>query len=574
MAFENFITHLCSAKNLIDVSENCLATQSSLSQWSVKEDAKQLLRNNDREFANHTAYETNPWVEIDLVVSTRPEFVIVQNRERQPFDEIASTIKIECSDNREDYTTLHQGSLFFGALPDNLPLILPLKRKISFRFLRLSLDSDIEVPLHLKRVNILVQRPIESLKKNETLTFYADRKDGLGERLKAILNAMVLADFYCGSFKFSWQVEANLASSHVIGEPDTIFSNTFLRNHLVNDKPSETYDLNSKATTEEPYFEPGSVVKVTQNNFLTLLPALKKKISTSSFRKCFFKVGFSKEVNNAIEFANKVDLNSETASIHLRAGDIIYGRYRYDDRYTNKVISFAQADYIMSELKKLGVQTVLFGENIDICRLLADKHDGVFMGDFGEVENFSRVQLAFFDIVLMSRTNQIFAGKSGFSQLAELVGNTKITSPNKSFSQLALSEYLFYSITTQELDVDRYQRAFSCWHCVFNYKEYLGTSRAIDLMKIAIELDSCNVFYEFILSVLYFESGDNGKSEEVVERILQFKGVANKDDNTYRYLQTHKHPDKTKPLERYKSRVLDMVKANIKGAEVLFKDFC
>jgi hypothetical protein len=64
--FNNFLEQLCLSENLTDISATCDAKQSSLSKWSRAEDAKQVLFDNEYDFANHTSPELTPWLTIDI----------------------------------------------------------------------------------------------------------------------------------------------------------------------------------------------------------------------------------------------------------------------------------------------------------------------------------------------------------------------------------------------------------------------------------------------------------------------------------------------------------------------------
>lgn len=65
--------------------------------------------------------------------------------------------------------------------------------------------------------------------------FFSNRTDGLGERLKALLNAMVLAEHYKLPFKFCWPEHKDyvLQSGHPDISASSIFSKTFLDMHLI-----------------------------------------------------------------------------------------------------------------------------------------------------------------------------------------------------------------------------------------------------------------------------------------------------------------------------------------------------
>jgi hypothetical protein len=561
--FNNFLEQLCLSENLTDISATCDAKQSSLSKWSRAEDAKQVLFDNEYDFANHTSPELTPWLTIDIGKQCSPEFVIVQNRAKKPFDEIASGLVVEYSKDDIEYSVLHTGLLHFGHFPKSLPLILPLKSRITFRFLRLSITSQTKLPLHLKRVNILISNKPDLTQNQNNVVFYSSRTDGLGERLKSLLNAMVLAEFYNSEFKFTWSNPPNLGENHAINEASTTFSDEFLAKHLIDLIPSNLHDLDKKPNFFNHKLGKKQAIKVSQNSIYKQNPALKNYIERSEY-----------EVNDAINLANQIDIPENTVSIHLRAGDIVYGRYRHGDRYTNKVISYAQADYMITTMQNIGVKVLLFGQKAEVCRYFAEKFGSLFFGDREDVARLSSIQLAIFDMVLMSRTKQIFSGNSGFSQLSELIGNTKIVSPEDHFNVSEMSNHIANLLSSDETrHFDNYQNAFSCWHFVFRYKDTVGLEKSILMLEKACQYDTVNVFYLLVLATLHHEKGNIENSESIIRKILERKSEQLEKHGNYNHLMNYKHPDGTGTMQKYKQGFVRMDQANLIGADELVKDF-
>lgn len=574
MLFEfDFIEKLCDAEKLIDISSSCVAEQSSISKWSREDDASRVLRNEEGDFANHTDYELEPWLKINLKQPCRPDYVIVQNRARAPFDELAAELIVEWSKDDTDYHCLHKGQLYFGALPTGMPLILPLKRKIKARYIKLRLISKVKVPLHLKRVNILVKKEPDLTLGQNDMVFYASRTDGMGERLKALIHAMVLAEHYDCDFKFTWNNPPYLDDTHAVSDADETFATAFLGKHLVESVPKDLYKLERKVDFYDPDLIKKNAIQVNQNSPFKIIPELSNSIPLSAYRDAFKKMAFSEEVSKAILLAHNVELSSSSVSIHLRSGDIIYGRYRYDDRYTNKVISFAQADYMMSELSASETSIVVFGQTPSVCRYLANKYNAIYMGDDPQVQKLSALQLAVFDMVLMSRTQKIFAGNSGFSQFAELIGEAVICSPLEEFNGNSMASHIESLLFSNgEEQFDSYQLAFNSWHCFYNYNNVIGATRSIDLLQKAVEKDSGNLFYKLALSTVYFSEGKITEAERLIEDVLRWREDNNTAYGSYRFLKNHKHPDGKRPTHNYQKQLNEMSEAGVKGADILAKD--
>lgn len=572
--FNDFMTQLIKTENLVDVSTTCKTSQSSFSKWSKEEDVNNILSDTDSEFANLTSSELNPWIKIDFEKQLSPEYIIIHNSDKKPFNKVASQLKVEYSIDDREYFTLHQGQLHFGYLPKSMPLILPLKNNILFRFLKLSLTSFVKIPLQLKQVNVLIPNKSNLINEGQKVTFYSSRTDGLGERLKSLLNAMVLAKFYGMPFKFTWNNLAHLGEHHSVDNPEKMFSYDFLTNNLVENIPDNRYELDKSINT--PLIEPinSEAIRVSQQSIFKQLPALKSYISPSSFAQAFEKIGFHSKIEEAIHIANQLELPRDTMAIHLRAGDIIYGKHRFGDRYTNKVISYPQADFIISELKKVNIEVILFGQNQKVCRYLANKFGALYFGDTENNLRFDPTQLAIFDMVLMSRTTQIFSGNSGFAQLSELIGDTQITSPHDYFDIQAMAAHIEDLLQSEETNYfDDYQNAFSCWHYIHSFKSIEKIETSITLLVKAHQYDSENIFYLLILSIFYFRNNDIKNSESTIQTILNYKKNCKGKFGGYTSLMRFKYHDQKGRLHNYKGFFIRMSKSGVKGSDVLVKDF-
>ncbi|MCZ8531492.1 discoidin domain-containing protein [Alteromonas sp. PRIM-21] len=574
MSFKkNFISELCASENLLDISGQCTAEQSSISRWSRGDDATRLLIDHDDEYANHTEYEVSPWVLIDMKQARKPAYIVIQNRDTESAGQVSKTVRVEYSLNGNDYSLIHDGEVIFGALPNSIPLILPLSKEVPFRYLRISLNSKDKVPLHLKRVNILIDEKPDLTQGQDNTTFYSLRNDGLGERLKSLLNAMVLSKEYQSEFKFTWTTPENLGPTHVIAAPDTTFSSEFLERHLIAEPPSDAHVLDKKPDFVNGELRVKSAIQVSQNSIYIQVPELKKHIPLKQFENAFHEIGFSDEVRDAIEYASKVTLKPNAVSVHLRSGDIVYGRYRHNDRYTNKVISWAQADFMVSSLKKQGLDVVLFGQSPQVCRTLADKYDCIYLNDHEQVQNFTALQLAFFDIILMSRTTRIFAGKSGFSQFAELIGGGEICAPDAEFDRAEMATHIEKLLNeADEQAVDDLQIAFSCWHYVYNFKDIVNSTQTVKLLEKGIEKDPDNLFYKIVLATLLFEKGDVDSAEDTISLVLSKRSDDSVEFGSYKYLKRHRHPDGKRALHRYEKTLTRMTESGVCGADILLKD--
>lgn len=429
-------------------------------------------------------------------------------------------------------------------------------------------EGRLPKPSLLEQVDFLPQ-----IKNRQDIVFYSSRTDGFGERMKSLLNAMVLADYFQSDFKFSWPQSAYLGSTHAIESPQETFSDSFLTSHMVEENPDNVINLENLEVIDEVKSEQATLLKVSQLSLVEQYPSLVTKLKGEVFARAFKTIQFSRNLNEAIALANRLPIQSPSVSIHLRSGDIVYGRYRFDDRYTNKVISYAQADFMINECKRNGLNVVIFGQADKVCRKLADKYNVLYFGDNEKLTGMTSSQQAIFDMVLMSRTDKIYAGNSGFSQLAELIGKAKICSPEQDFEHQAMSEFIMELMDSKNVQgFDEFQNAFSCWHLVFYFKGIIGLGNAIRIMERALAYKGDCLFYRVVLATLHFENGDLKQAGNELQEVMNDKASDARGLGGYEYLTKHRYSDGKSPLHKYRGILLQMSKAGINHAGTIFKE--
>lgn len=149
---------------------------------------------------------------------------------------------------------------------------------------------------------------------------------------------MVLAQYTQGSFYFTWSKSSSYKD---ILDAGTLFSESFVENHKLevdkvaqlNLKPiAETKILNN--TDENGYLAQrnDNIKKLLKNSGYALVP--------QDYKKAFDNIGFSENILSVINYARSLKLNDKVVAIHLRAGDVVYGRIRYVHGFTEKVIPY------------------------------------------------------------------------------------------------------------------------------------------------------------------------------------------------------------------------------------------
>lgn len=417
---KNLIKDICSNENLEDIAHLGKASQSSQSKWSKEDDAQRAVSGKEfKDFAFHTDMETNPWWQIDFPANIRPHYIIINNRKNEMYSHIASSIKVTVSNSNNDKVVLHQGLVFYGALPKSLPLILPLKAHVEIKSIKIELENNEPTYLHLGNINILTSKLIRS--KTELPVFFANRVDGFGMRLSAVLSAMIYAKNYGSDFKFSWfnRDKDTYLNHHMSNKVEDVFDGEFINEHVIEKGYIDGLNLiNASQYNEEinnELFEGYLCDYSNRNDF---------KNSDTSFREAFNSIGFSKSLLEAKRLAESIDLGEKTVAIHLRSGDIVYEGYRLFHSFHYKVTPAYIIPILIEKYKNDGYEVVLIGQEESFCQYLSKKYSVKYSGSIINKE-FNTNQQGMFDIALLARMSLIISMGSAFTEVATLINNSK-----------------------------------------------------------------------------------------------------------------------------------------------------
>lgn len=548
---------------LTDVGPRGKASQSSTSRWSRPDDAQRAVKNVSSEFAFHTDTSPDAWWMLDLKRVYFPTLIVISNRRRKQFWHLAKNISVSVSENGNDWKVLHQGELHFGTLEEGLPLTLPLQGLTEVRYIKIENGSRY---LHLSSVQVYVESFTELEKSG--LVFVSNRTDGLGERLKALVNSIALARYFKGDFGFSWQaISSSVSVNHATGTPSDIFSENFLNAHLTEVK--EGVPLRSFLTAERKGRLPeGNHVLTPQTSIYNSSPAPRTFITPEDLSNSFWSIDFSEKMTRAIHAAQSVPIKGNGIGLHMRAGDIIYGRYRFNNRYANKVVPYPLSVAFIESERTRGNNVILFGQDYELCRSISAAHSAIFAGDYHSQFEFDDHQAAIFDIVLMSRCAKVVAGNSGFSQIAQLVGRFEMLDPQDILPQDEACSALRRFLAG---DVDNYlaasdlQQAFCRVYFVTFYADYLSSGDIETMLREALTLDPGNSFYACVLAVQLFRSGKSADAEEVLDYLVSSEFPVVTFGSLPAIIQT-RHPDGTLALEKYRPQIRAMADSKMNVA--------
>lgn len=548
----------------IDVATKGVASQSSLSKWSRPNDPQRAVQAVSTDFAFHTDSEKHPWWQLDLKHLYFPEFIVISNRRREQFQSVSRALAVEVSVDGSRWKTLHSGEVDFGTVETGDPLALPLQAKTGFRYLRLT--NRHEGYLHLSEVNIFLRDVPEFSESN--LTFFSNRTDGLGERLKAIVNTIALSKKFGGDFCFTWEpIAESVAANHSIGQVDEIFSSDFIEKHVKKETPSASLsDFFAGFIKEDS--AASTVVLTPQTNIFDISPNVLNFMSEKDMSEAFWEIEFSEKVNSVIEKAKSVPLNEGSVGLHMRAGDIIFGRYRFNSRYVNKVVPYPLAVELIERETEKGNEVVLFGQDRQLSESLSHTYDVEFSGHYHDEYSLDVVESAVFDIVLMSRCQRVIAGKSGFFQLAKTIGGFEGVDPQTIFPQSESADIVrkfLINGKVSKIDFSDLQKSFSCMYAVTSLGDCVSRDEKILLLKKALSFDPENTFYSVLLSVNLFLEGEVQKSSEILQRAT-LTSTSNNPYGALLAVVSEKHPDGSIALGRFLADLQKMADAGINAA--------
>lgn len=525
---KDLIKELCLTQDLIDIAGTGTASQSSTSKYSKENDAQRAVLNKEyKDFAFHTEKELNPWWQVEFKMPVAVEYIIINNRKRSPFDERASNITVSAYDENSNEILLHSDTTYFGSDLEGCPLIIPLKSKVSLKKLRITLLK--ENYLHLSNIRFLVKDPLKNIKQK---FFVANRQDGMGERFRALLNAMLLSEKNDCNFIFSWETKNR--DFHATREKNLIFSQEFQKNHIVERKKieeMELYPLQGISLLFQDQAKDYDGYLVQQNNVSTILPYPYNDFNSIDYKRAFDKIGFSEEMKAAKVDAENIPLADKIIAIHIRAGDIVFGQFRWEPIFYGKVTPLFLLEKTITNTLEDGFKIVIFGQDDKFCNYLSEKYNLIYSKNLLR-KNYNDSQVALFDIVLMSRCQVIIAGSSGFATLASWIGGSKRKIGYEYFPKLEdkLEAFdQFYEDKEGFLysdDIHPLMKAFSIIQFVYKFEKRLAVYEKISYLKECINLDNNNFYYKVFLTSLYYESNKIKEGDSYLESQLkggQFK---------------------------------------------------
>lgn len=350
---------------------------------------------------------------------------------------------------------------------------------------------------------------IENVACAKTGYIVANRTDGLGVRLMALLNAIALSKILNIPFKFTWDDNKSNNEFHTVSEVSEIFGTDFVEEHYIDSVKA----MNKVSLTE-------LVEKGGEGNFYECPQSLSgdiranqdilKKMKSVDFGSIFSDINFSKKITFAIDLALNAVIPDSSTALHLRAGDVVYGGFRRSGYYVNKVIPYP----IAVDLINANNNVVVFAQDESIINSLGSEVAAIFSKEL-VASVLSPLQRAFFDIVLMSRCGAIYAGRSGFSIVSSMISNIRIKEPVAVYSDEKTIEIIGKWLNEKNYEhVSKQQVAFSIISLVTAQRKLGWVADTLKLTEHGLLLDADNMYFVLLKLVALFESESYENADE------------------------------------------------------------
>lgn len=363
------------------------------------------------------------------------------------------------------------------------------------------------------------------------VVFVANRTDGLGQRLKAMVNAIALSEYFGAKFRFTWvERTGKMKDFHSVEPLRATFSDRFISAYLC-DRPISPVPFSefmSKHMKGEPV--DGLCVSVPHDFQPIAQKWADHHIGAGGFASAFKDIEFSKDISAAITAAQAVDLSPELVALHLRAGDIVYGVFRFMDKFLDKITPFPVACALIARLRQQNKDVLIFGQDDVLCRGLAREYGAHFVGDLVPEQVSTPSQRSLFEVMLLSRCETIYLGNSGFAQLPLLVsGRTRSRSAVGSFDldeRLKLLDDGWEMPAGLRPAVSEKQKAIAAYcraYAMSRLPEVSFDEVRADLQR-AQNHDAENCFYRFVEAGWLYKYGKDQAAEELIASMLHGSG--------------------------------------------------
>lgn len=392
-------------------------------------------------------------------------------------------------------------------------------------------------------------------KDNAAPIFLASRDDGIGERLRAILNAMYLAKKTEGGFGFVWEFYRNYkqeingvcVANISIAPKEEIFAKSFIDKYCLNgifkSDNRKVLGITHKDISKiaQPPYEEDWGWHATQLRLDQVFHNIDTKKYRKDIKNLWNTIEFVPLIEDIFAFADTMSSDLiDFDALHLRIGDCIYksNSCTLSAGVFDRVITAEVAIEIIDKTLKNNRQIILFSDDFQTTKVLKYEAASKFGWDSSRIlivddlianNSILKNNLTFralFEIYLMSKSKNIYYGKiSGFGNLAVLIGNAKEIPVYVDYSikkRYDITQYYYKDIL--ELGFHPYFKAFSSFQ---NYRltslnlKNISINKLETLIQKAILYHQNNYYYNILLIDIYIKCREFKKAQDLLKELLE-----------------------------------------------------
>lgn len=361
------------------------------------------------------------------------------------------------------------------------------------------------------------------------------RSDGLGERLNAIVNGMILGRLMGYCYGFVWSNSLHAAQlgvnnpalvGHAIEPVEDVFSQEFISKYFLKKVPSgKLKEFSGYVGTASNISEIETKEKL--NGWLAPRLMLKEVFDRSfidtpyGYPQAFSDIKFSEDIERVRKIVDELPIK-DFCALHLRSGDVFYGEYRKFVHYTYKGIVLPIAKKIIEDSMKMGRQVVLLGQDRIVLDYLQSEYKTVVLVDsLFPCDGFSTLQKAFFDIFLMIKSGVIYAGSSGFAKFAALVSYKEVIAPMNLYQPEEQADFIMHDLNSNHYLYPRLQTSFAYWYGYYYGRGKKSYALKVEFLEGAIKFDVLNPLYYLVLASIHSGNGSSDLAEKILSDLFE-----------------------------------------------------
>lgn len=342
----------------------------------------------------------------------------------------------------------------------------------------------------------------------------AARTDGLGARLSAIFNALIISDIVGCDFAFTWPHSyVKNDEFHTVPEVQEIFSPHFLQSHYFapqtqneEDLPTLAFPKGSLAETRRLLISllSRSEYNVSWTPFMRQLDALSSEDRKQLTSRAVERLGFSTRIEAIRRRIQEQTLPDHAKALHLRSGDIIYGRFADSPGWTTKVIPAPFAAVFLRHDNDPS-SFVIFGQEVEVADALSKEYGAVSARSLCNSSKASPLEVVFEEIFLLARCSQIYSGSSAFAVFAGMLGECNFPKWRRHLEDAQWINLFAAELERNYAAYSSQQVAFS-YFCLYELSQKRGShSDLLSLIGKALHFFPTNRLYALLYCLNSFD---------------------------------------------------------------------